>query len=651
MPDFGENARETGIPNSGSAAFAPFEAWSEWLRNNMGAMSASPGSNGEEEAEAVPEGATPSDPLMSAMGKLADNPMSNIIPIDWMGISKALQTLHKRQMSDPQRTKQVATDYNRRLEEAMGQVWNDAASRFWGLPRQKEEEEEEKGKPDKRFSDPEWESNPHYKMLKEMYLLTSEYLLKEAEETDDGQDTEEQQRLKFHLKQFVDAIAPVNFFHTNPAAIRRAIETGGMSLADGARNLASDLEEGRLSMVDSEAFEVGGNLATTPGKVVYRNELIELIQYEPQTERVHEVPLLFLPPWINKYYILDLSEKNSFVKYLVEQGFTVFMSSWKNPDSSMANTKFEDYMTLGPLKAVDVIREITGSEKVNPVGYCIGGALLVMTLAWLAAGDDEKEKQKLGDPTFMVSLQDYSEVGDTEVFMDEPQVEAMEMEMKERGYLDVRKMANMFNLLRASELIWANVINTYLLGQKPPALDMLYWNSDGTRMARDAHSFYIRNTYLENNLIKPGKVKLIGRPIDLGRITSDVYAVGAEKDHIVPWKSAWKISKLANTNATHFTLAASGHIAGMIAPPEKGKGYWTGEDGQYETAEEWREHAEEHEGTWWEDWREWLEQRSGEQSDPPRVGSEQYPPIEEAPGTYVGETNATHAEAASQAGQ
>jgi polyhydroxyalkanoate synthase len=274
-----------------------------------------------------------------------------------------------------------------------------------------------------------------------------------------------------------------------------------------------------------------------------------------------------------------------------------------------------------------------------------------MTLAWLAAGDDdEEEKQKFGDPTFMVSLQDYSEVGDTGVFMDESQFEAMEMQMMERGYLDDRKMANMFNLLRSSDLIWANVINNYLLGQKPPAIDMLYWNSDGARMARDAHSFYIRNTYLENNLVKPGKVELMGRPIDLGRITGDVYAVGAEKDHIVPWKSAWKISKLANTNSTRFTLAASGHIAGMISPPAKAKGYLTGE-GRYETAEEWREHATEHEGSWWEDWRGWLEQRSGEQTDPPRVGSDRYPPIEDAPGTYVRETHATHAEAVSEAGQ
>ena len=634
MTDSGGSGGETGVPNSGSAAFAPFEAWSQWLRDNMGATSATQSSTGEEASE--PEEATGSDPLMSAMGKLSDaNPMSNIIPLDWMEISKALQTLWKREMSDPQRAMQVATDYNRRLFETNMRVWSNAASRFWGLPRQ---EAEEKGKPDKRFSDPEWNESPYYETLKEMYLLASEYLLEEADETDDGQgETEEQRSLKFHLKQFVDAMAPANFLLTNPAALKRIMETGGMSLVDGARNLISDLEEGRLSMVDANAFEVGENLATTPGKVVYRNELIELIQYEPRTERVHEVPLLFLPPWINKYYILDLSEKNSMVKYLVERGFTVFMTSWKNPDSSMEETKFEDYMTKGPLAAVEVVKDITGSEKVNPVGYCIGGTLLVMTLAWLAAGDDEEEKQKFGDPTFMVSLQDYSEVGETEVFMDEPQFEAMEMQMLERGYLDDRKVANMFNLLRSSDLIWANVINNYLLGQKPPALDMLYWNSDGSRMARDAHKFYIRNTYLENNLIKPGKVELMGRKIDLGRITGDVYSVGAERDHIVPWKSAWKIGKLANTNNTHFTLAASGHIAGMISPPEKDRGYWTGEGQYYETAEEWREHAEEHEGSWWEDWRGWLEQRSGEQSDPPQVGSDLYPPIEDAPGTYVRE--------------
>src|SRR5215218_967828 len=637
---------EGGANDRGEAAvpMAPFDLWMQWLRANMGEVTATPGasvpwlaspgvSTGDE-VETMPEGAIRNDPLLSTLEKLWDaNPLQNVLPINWVEITRALQTLWAREMSDPARAAERAAEYNRRFFETTVEVWSDATARFWGLPR----EEEEEGKPDRRFSDPEWEGNPFYQTLKESYLLASEYLLEEADETDGQRDDEEQRRLKFHLKQFVDALAPVNFLFTNPAALRRIVETGGTSLAEGTRNLLADLKEGRLSMTDATAFELGENIAVTPGKVVYRNELIELIQYEPQNEKVHEVPILFIPPWINKYYILDLSEKNSLVKYLVEHGFTVFMISWKNPDSSLDETKFKDYMALGPLKAVEVITEITGADGVNPVGYCIGGTLLIVTLAWLAAGDDEEEKQKFGDPTFMVSLQDYSEVGDTEVFIDEPQVEFMEMQMMKRGYLDERKMTNMFNLLRSSELIWANVINNYLLGQKPPALDMLYWNSDGTRLPRDAHSFYIRNTYLENNLIKPGEVELMGRPVDLGRITGDVYAVGAEKDHIVPWKSAWKISKLANTNTTHFTLAASGHIAGMIAPLEKGKGYWTGEDGQYESADEWRESAEEHEGTWWEDWRGWLEQRSGEQTDPPQVGSEQHPPIEDAPGTYVRE--------------
>jgi len=638
-----QSGGQTGLPNADPTG-APFKAWLEWLESTMGTVSATqdatvpspafPGIPTRGAAQRVPGGGSAGDPLMSAMVKLSGlNPMSDIVPVDWTEISRALQTLWMRGMSDPQRAGQAATEYNLGVFETTTKAWSDAASRFWGMPPG---EQEAKGRPDKRFAEPEWESKPYYRLLKEMYLLASEYLLEEAQRTD-GHDSAEQRHLAFHVKQFVDAMAPVNFLLSNPAALRRIRETGGMSLVDGAHNLMSDLEAGRLSMVDANAFRVGENLATTAGKVVYRNELIELIQYEPRTERVHEVPILFLPPWINKYYILDLSEKNSFVKYLVEQGFTVFVTSWKNPDSSMEQTGFDDYMTMGPRKAVEVIREITASDKVNPAGYCIGGLLLVMTLAWLAAGDD-REAEQFGDPTFMVSLQDYSEVGDTEVFMDEPQFEAMEMQMMERSYLDDRATANMFNLLRSSDLIWANVINNYLLGLKPPAFDLLYWNNDGTCMAPAAHSFYVRNTYLENNLMKPGKVELAGRPIDLGRITSNVYAVGAEKDHIVPWKSAWKISKLANTSSTHFTLAASGHIAGMISPPEKARGYWTAEDGRYETAEEWRENAELREGTWWEDWTRWLEQRSGKQVDPPRMGSDQYPPLEDAPGTYVRET-------------
>jgi len=633
---------DTGVSGAG----APFEVWSEWLKTSMGAMSPSAGSSGEA-AGAMSGGATGSDPLMSAMMKLADaNPIRNIIPLNWMEISKSLQTLWMREMSDPVRMMQLATDYNRRLFDTTTKVWSDVAARFWGLPQQ---EVEEKGKsnkrvadavkPDKRFADPAWESNPYYLTLKQTYLLASEYLLRETDEID-GQGTEEEQaRLKFHLRQFVDAMAPANFLLTNPAAVRRIMETGGMSVVDGARNLIADVEEGRLSMVDASAFELGKNIAMTPGKVVYRNKIIELIQYAPRTKQVYEVPLLFMSPWINRYYILDLSPRNSMVNYMVEQGFTVFIVSWKNPDAAMEDTGFDDYMTMGPLAAIDVLRDITGSDKVNPVGYCIGGTLLAAALAWLAAGNDE-QGQAIGASTFMVSMQDFSEVGDTEIFMDEPQFDVMEKQMLERGYLDQHTQANMFNLLRSNDLIWANVVNNYLLGQKPPAFDMLYWNADGTRMARNAHSFYIRNTYLDNNLIKPGKVKIKGRSMDLGKIGGEIYAVGAETDHIVPWKSAWKIGQLVG-GKVRFALATSGHIAGMINPPAKAKGkYWVnegGDAGSAATADEWREHATEHEGSWWADWEKWLETRSGKKVKPPSVGSKKYPSLEDAPGTYVKE--------------
>ena len=630
-----------GQRKSGAGPITPFDVWMDWMQANVGAMSSSPGasvpwlagpgvSTGEE-TENLPEGALRNDPLLSAMEKLWDaNPVQNVLPIDWGGISRSLQTLWAREMSDPTRAFERATDYNTKLWSAAMESWSDATSRLWGL----ETSEKEEGRPDKRFSGPDWDENPFYETLKESYLLASEYLLKEAEETD-GEDDEEQRRLKFHLKQFVDVMAPVNYLLMNPAALKRAFETGGASLAEGARNLMADLQEGRMSMTDATAFQPGENLAITPGKVVYRNKLIELIQYEPTTEKVHETPIVFFPPWINKYYILDLQPKNSFVKYLVDQGFTVFMVSWKNPDASMEDTQFEEYMTEGPLAAAEVIKDITGAEKINPVGYCVGGTLLAITLSWLAAGDDENP---FGPPTFMVALHDFTEVGDTAVFIDEPQIEFMEQQMMERGYLDNRKMANMFNLLRSNDLIWSNVVNNYLLGQKPPAFDLLYWNSDGTRMARDAHSFYLRNTYLENNLVEPGKVEIKGRPINLSTIDGDIYAVGAEKDHIVPWASAWKISKLAN-GTTRFTLANSGHIAGMINPPSKGKGrYWATENGgAFDTSEDWREKAEEHEGSWWEDWTKWLDERSGEKVDPPKMGSENYEPIEDAPGTYVKE--------------
>jgi polyhydroxyalkanoate synthase len=557
------------------------------------------------------------------------NPLHQLLPIDWGEITRALSTLSQRTMADPVHATASVANLGLKLWQEAAETWIHSAARWWGWtpPTQAKPEEADA---DRRFDAPEWERHPFFRLVKRGYLAICEQLLAEAERQ--ALDPAERQRLIFHLRQLIDAASPTLLLPTNPTALRKAFETGGGSIADGLRNLLVDLREGRLSMTDTAAFAPGKNLAITPGKVVYRNRLIELIQYAPLTAQTYAVPLLFIPPWINKFYILDLQPKNSLVRFLVEQGFSVFMISWKNPDASMEAITFEDYVTEGPLAASDVVREITGAGHLNPVGYCIGGTLLATTLAYLAARWDER----FGAATFMVSLLDFSEVGDTAVFIDEPQIEYMEQRMLERGYLDSRHLSNMFNLLRSNDLIWNTVINNYLLGNKPPAFDLLYWNNDGTRMARAAHSFYLRNTYLENNLIKPGKLSVLGEPTDLHRIHQDIYAVGAEKDHIVPWRSAWRIAQLTRAQ-TRFVLAASGHIAGMINPPSRGKGgHWTNDTLPPPiTTEDWLAGAEKREGSWWSDWTKWLAARSGQKIQAPTVGSAAYPAVCDAPGSYV----------------
>jgi len=566
------------------------------------------------------------NPALQAIDQVWNaNPLREVVPVDWAEIARALRTVWLRSLRDPGKAISAAADLNARVFSAATETWTEAARRWWAGP--------EDGKPtrvsDKRFSAQEWQSNPAYRTLKEMYLLASDWLLQQSEAID--LDEAEQQRLNFHLRQFIDAMSPSLILLSNPEAVRRAMETGGASLADGARNLLHDLKEGRLTMVDATAFAPGRNLAMTPGKVVHRNKLVELIQYSPTTATVHQVPLLIVTHWINKYYILDMQPKNSMVRYLVAQGFTVFILSWKNPDAAMDGTTIEDYMELGPLAASDVIREITGSERINTMGYCIGGTLLAMTLAWLAAKGDTR----FASATFMVSLQDFSRVGDTAVFLGETSIDFVEQQMLERGYLDSRAISNMFNLLRSNDLIWSNVVNNYLLGQKPPAFDLLYWNSDGTRMTRAAHSWYLHNTYLENNLIQPGKIHLKGEALDLGRITLDCYAVGAEKDHIVPWDAAWRITQLFGGNV-RFVLASSGHIAGIINPPG-GKGtYWVNDgNGLVDSPGQWRESSSAHDGTWWTDWTRWLGEHSGDMVEPPPLGGDAHPPLDDAPGRYV----------------
>jgi polyhydroxyalkanoate synthase len=564
------------------------------------------------------------DPVLRQLDQVLNaNPLREVVPVDWAEIARALRQVWLRSLDRPAEAASAAFQLQADLWRASIEAWSEAALRWWGAAPAAPAAPAA----DKRFAAPEWQQNPVWRSLKEAYLIASDWLLRQAEA--DDLEPAEKQRLVFHLRQFVDAMSPTLLLATNPAALKRAMETGGASIAEGLRNLQNDLAAGRLSMVDETAFAPGRNLALSPGKVVLRNELIELIQYAPTTETVHARPLLILPPWINKFYILDLQPKNSMVRWLVSQGFTVFMVSWKNPDASMDATTIEDYMRLGPLAASDAVREITGQESINVMGYCIGGTLLSMTLAWLAA----KADTRFNAATFMVSLQDFARVGDTAIFLGGDAIDLIERQMLERGYLDSREMSNMFNLLRSNDLIWSNVVNNYLMGEKPPAFDLLYWNSDGTRMARAAHAWYLRNTYVENNLIVPGKVKLAGEPLHLDRVTLDIYAVGAEKDHIVPWDAAWRATQLFG-GKVRYVLASSGHIAGIINPPG-GKGqFWTNERPAAD-AESWRRAAAKHEGSWWNDWGAWLAARAGERGPPPPLGSPAHPPLMDAPGSYV----------------
>ncbi len=602
---------------SSASGQTPFEAWNKVLEDTMKVNPAM-----QKTANSAQQGG--SDAWTTLIEQLWNaNPYSAILPLDPVNTTRAFQQIWLDAFSNPAR---AWANYSNFAQQYM-QLMTSTTLKLWGLGQNTEPTiAPEKG--DKRFNAPDWQQNPIFDAIKQSYLLTATTLLKSASQVD-GLDEKQQHRLTFYLRQFLDSISPTNTLFTNPQVIHETLQTGGQNLVKGMDNLMRDIKDGQIKMTDTDAFEPGRNLALTPGQVVYQNKLIELIQYTPTTEKVFATPLLFIPPWINKFYILDMQPKNSLIKFMVDNGFTVFVVSWKNPDASMEEISFDDYLTLGPLNALEAIKDITGSPKVNPIGYCVGGTLLSATIPYLAAQGDET----INAATFFVALQDFTEVGDTSVFIDEPQLAYMEGKMAERGYLDNRSMASMFNMLRANDLIWSNVVNNYLLGKEPPAFDLLYWNADGTRMTRVGHSFYLRNTYLENNLIKPNKVVLKGVPIDLKQIRQDVYAVGAQQDHIVPWKSAWRISQLAS-GPVRFVLGGSGHIAGVINPPTKGRGYWTN-DTPAESVQQWFEGAKHHEGSWWSDWLEWLKTRSGEQVPPPSMGNEAHQPISPAPGKYV----------------
>jgi polyhydroxyalkanoate synthase len=441
-------------------------------------------------------------------------------------------------------------------------------------------------------------------------------------------------KVDFYARQFVDAMSPSNFLLTNPEVLRRTAETGGENLLRGLNNLLTDLERGRgklsIRMTDPDAFSLGQNIAVSPGKIIFQNELMQLIQYAPSTAKVLKRPLLILPPWINKFYILDLRPKNSFVRYAVAQGHTVFMVSWVNPDEQLADAGFEDYMHKGVFAALDAIEAVTGEHEVNAIGYCLGGTLLACTMAWMARRGIDRIKSA----TFFVALLDFEEAGELSVFIDEEQLKALENRMQEQGYLDGGDMAATFNMLRANDLIWSFVVNNYLMGNDPFPFDLLYWNSDATRMPARMHSFYLRNMYQQNLLSTPNGITLDGETLDLGLIKTPAYFLSTREDHIAPWRSTYRGTQLLG-GEKRFVLAASGHIAGVVNPPEGGKyNHWVNE-ALPEAPQAWLDGATEMAGSWWPDWNRWV-CALGAGRVPARLpGDGKLKALEDAPGSYV----------------
>jgi polyhydroxyalkanoate synthase subunit PhaC len=530
-------------------------------------------------------------------------------------------------LSDPQRT----FDIQSRLARSYLDLWASTVKRMAG------EDTAPVAKPDprdKRFADPEWTTNQFFDFLKQAYLLSTEWANKLVTDAA-GLDPRERHKAEFYVRQIANAIAPSNFVLTNPELLRETLTSNADNLVRGMHMLAQDIEAGggdlRIRQSDSSRFEVGRNLALTPGKVVYQDELMQLIQYTPTTEKVLKVPLLIVPPWINKFYILDLSPEKSFIKWCVDQGITVFCISWVNPDQKLAERGFTEYMREGPLRALDVVQEITGEEKAHTIGYCVGGTLLAITIAYLGA----KGSDRIKSMTQFAAQVDFTHAGDLKVFAaDEAQIAMVERQMAERGYLEGKKMANAFNLLRSNDLIWPYVINNYLKGREPMPFDLLYWNSDATRMPRANHSFYLRHCYLENELAK-GEMDIAGVRIELKRINVPVYNLATREDHIAPARSVYFGSSFFG-GPVRFVLAGSGHIAGVVNPPYKPKyQYWTGGPPNGEDIESWLANAQEHPGSWWPDWLAWIKALDAEEVDARVPGNAGYPPIEDAPGSYV----------------
>ena len=636
--------------------------------------------------------------IMQAFVERQANSPREFNPLEPAVVSKAYQALWQQMLTDPGR-----------LVEAQVALWQDYAKLWENTARRMAGEEVEPAvtpEPgDRRFTDDTWSENPLYDHIKQSYLLASKFMLCTVRETE-GLDAHTAHKVDFYTRQFIDALAPTNFAMTNPEVARRTVETGGENLVQGLSNMLEDLERGqgqlRVRMTDLEKFKLGENVAVTPGKVVFENDLMQLLQYAPTTETVRKRPLLIIPPWINKYYILDLRPKNSFIKWAVDQGHTVFVISWVNPDERLAGKSMDDYLLEGPVAALDAVEQATGESRINAIGYCLGGTLLAATLAYLKAreaadstesadaaesgeagrpsnaaqaaegveaaepgGSEEAaavtvapetnqavdaaaEAETVQDPvaaraaglrpiiasaTFFTTLVDFEEPGELGVFIDEEQLALVEESMKEKGYFDGAKMAEAFNLLRANDLIWSFVINNYLMGKDPFPFDLLYWNSDSTRMPRVMHSAYLRDMYQNNRLCEPGGITLDGVPIDLASIDVATYILSTREDHIAPWRSTYAATRLYR-GPIRFVLAMSGHIAGVVNPPSANKyGHFTGE--LADTPDAWLEAATAHDGSWWPDWDAWVSEHDGGETAPREPGDGALPVIEDAPGRYV----------------
>ena len=647
-------------------------------------------------------------------------------PLEPGVISQAYQDLWQQMLADP-----------KRLIEAQVSLWQDYAKLWENTARRMAGEEVEPivapASGDRRFKDDAWTENPLYDHIKQSYLLASKFMLSTVRETE-GLDAHTAHKVDFYTRQFIDALAPTNFAATNPEVARRTVETGGENLVQGLSNMLEDLERGqgelRIRMTDLDKFKLGENVAVTPGKVVFENDLMQLLQYVPATETVRRRPLLIIPPWINKYYILDLRPKNSFIKWCVEQGHTVFVISWVNPDERLADKSMDDYLLEGPIAALDAIEQAVGERRVNAIGYCLGGTLLAATLAYLkaretaepddagestgtgpaaetaadateavesgdaaqsaegatpettgeavipaepaggvdvaetgqttrvaetspaagnvgdaagqAAGEEAKAapasrdaggRRVIESATFFTTMVDFEEPGELGVFIDDEQLALIEESMKEKGYFDGAKMAEAFNLLRANDLIWSFVINNYLMGKDPFPFDLLYWNSDSTRMPRAMHTSYLRNMYRHNRLREPGGITLDGVPIDLSTVDVPVYILSTREDHIAPWRSTYAATGLYR-GPIRFVLAMSGHIAGVVNPPSANKyGYYTGELAP--TPDAWLDAATAHECSWWPDWNAWIGDHDGGEVPAREPGAGALPVIEDAPGRYV----------------